>query len=77
MAAINAAGDHINMETYIFEDDDVGQRFAEALIAKQQAGRAGEPDPRQRGHDEHAGRVLHSASPTPASTCWSSTRSIR
>ena len=38
MAAVNAAGDHINMETYIFEDDDVGQRFAEALIAKQQAG---------------------------------------
>jgi len=38
MAAINAATDHINMETYIFEDDDVGRRFAAALIAKQQSG---------------------------------------
>jgi cardiolipin synthase len=38
MAAIDAATDHINMETYIFEADDVGQRFADALIAKQQAG---------------------------------------
>lgn len=38
MAAIDAASDHINMETYIFDADDVGQRFADALIAKQQAG---------------------------------------
>lgn len=38
MAAITAARDHINMETYIFEDDDVGRRFADALIAKQQSG---------------------------------------
>jgi cardiolipin synthase A/B len=37
-AAINAARDHINMETYILEDDDVGQRFADALIAKQRGG---------------------------------------
>ena len=38
IAAIGAARDHINMETYIFEDDDVGQRFAAALIAKQTQG---------------------------------------
>lgn len=38
MGAIESARDHINMETYIFDDDDVGQRFAEALIAKQKAG---------------------------------------
>ncbi len=38
MAAIDAARDHINMETYIFEDDEVGQRFAEALIRRQQQG---------------------------------------
>jgi cardiolipin synthase len=38
MAAIDAARDHINMETYIFEDDEVGQRFAEALIRRQQEG---------------------------------------
>lgn len=37
-AAINAARDHINMETYILEDDETGQRFADALIAKQRAG---------------------------------------
>lgn len=37
-AAIAAASDHVNMETYILEDDEVGQRFAEALIAKQRAG---------------------------------------
>lgn len=33
--AINKAKDHINMETYIIEDDEVGKRFADALIAKQ------------------------------------------
>lgn len=27
-AAITAAKDHVNMETYLFEDDEVGQRFA-------------------------------------------------
>ncbi|MCO6057745.1 cardiolipin synthase [Pseudomonas sp. MOB-449] len=37
-AAIASARDHINMETYILEGDDVGQRFAEALIAKQRSG---------------------------------------
>ena len=37
-AAIAAARDHINMETYILEDDEVGQRFADALIAKQHQG---------------------------------------
>ncbi len=35
-AAIDAARDHINMETYILDDDEIGQRFAAALIAKQQ-----------------------------------------
>lgn len=37
-AAIDAAADHINLETYILDDDEVGQRFAQALIAKQQQG---------------------------------------
>ena len=32
-AAIAHAQDHINMETYIFEDDQVGQQFAELLSA--------------------------------------------
>jgi cardiolipin synthase len=37
-AAIDGARNHINMETYIIEDDEVGQRFAAALIAKQRKG---------------------------------------
>jgi cardiolipin synthase len=37
-AAIEAARDHINLETYILEDDATGQRFAQALIARQRAG---------------------------------------
>jgi len=37
-AAILAARDHINMETYILEDDDVGRRFADALMEKQRQG---------------------------------------
>ena len=37
-AAILAAQDHINMETYILDDDEVGQRFAQALIARQGQG---------------------------------------
>ncbi len=36
--AIVAARDHINLETYILDDDEVGQRFAQALIDKQQQG---------------------------------------
>src|SRR5678815_6135539 len=37
-SAIDAARDSINMETYILDDDEVGQRLADALIAKQQQG---------------------------------------
>lgn len=36
--AIVGARDHINLESYIFDDDEVGQRFAQALIARQRAG---------------------------------------
>jgi cardiolipin synthase len=38
LEAIEAARDHINMETYILDDDEVGQRFAQALIEKQRQG---------------------------------------
>lgn len=38
LSAIDSAKDHINMETYIFEDDEVGQQFAAILIAKQRSG---------------------------------------
>ncbi len=36
--AIETARDHINMETYILADDEVGRRFAEILIEKQRQG---------------------------------------
>lgn len=38
MKAIAAAKDHINLETYIFDQDDLGLRFAELLMEKQRAG---------------------------------------
>jgi cardiolipin synthase len=37
-AAIESARDHVHMETYIIEDDEVGNRFADALIAKRTQG---------------------------------------
>ena len=74
--AILAARDHINMETYILEDDEVGRRFADALIDKQRqgvqvnliydsVGTLGTPT------------EFFSAFGTTASISWSSTRSIR
>lgn len=38
MEAIRAAKDHINLETYIFDQDAVGLEFAELLMARQRAG---------------------------------------
>ncbi|TVT84350.1 cardiolipin synthase [Pseudomonas sp. H3(2019)] len=38
ISAIGRARDHINIESYIFDDDEIGERFAAALIAKQAAG---------------------------------------
>jgi len=38
LAAISGARDHIHMETYIFEDDETGRRFEDALLAKQREG---------------------------------------
>ena len=37
-AAIRKAKDHINLETYIFEDDDIGRQFADLLLERQAAG---------------------------------------
>ena len=37
-AVIRAARDHINLETYIFEDGEVGNQFADLLLEKQAAG---------------------------------------
>ncbi len=36
--AIQNAKDHINLETYIFEDDEVGRHFADLLLKKQSEG---------------------------------------
>jgi cardiolipin synthase len=36
--AIQSAKDHINLETYIIEDDDVGRKFVELLLQKQASG---------------------------------------
>ncbi len=36
--AIEAARDHVNFETYIFEADEVGQKFADLLLQKQAEG---------------------------------------
>jgi len=37
-AAIENAKDHINMETYIIENDEIGRHFVELLIGKQRSG---------------------------------------
>ncbi|WP_222103416.1 hypothetical protein [Chitinimonas sp. BJB300] len=37
-AALSQAKDQINMETHIFEEDEVGRRFAELLVKKQAEG---------------------------------------
>jgi cardiolipin synthase A/B len=36
--AIRAARDHVNLEVYIFRDDDVGREFQQLLLAKQAQG---------------------------------------
>ena len=36
--AIRSAKDHINLETFIFEDDEVGRNFADLLLQKQVEG---------------------------------------
>ncbi len=36
--AIQNAKDHVNLETYVFEDDEVGRRFADLLLQKQSEG---------------------------------------
>ncbi len=36
--AIGSARDHVNLESYMFEDDETGRQFADLLIAKQALG---------------------------------------
>lgn len=37
-AAIKSAKDHINMESFIIEEDEIGRQFADLLIERQQSG---------------------------------------
>jgi cardiolipin synthase len=37
-AAIRSAQDHVNLETYIIEDDEIGRQFADALLEQQGRG---------------------------------------
>lgn len=37
-AAIRSARDHINLESYIIEDDEIGRQFADLLLAQQRRG---------------------------------------
>ncbi len=37
-AAIESARDHVNMETYILEEDEIGRKFADVLLRKQAQG---------------------------------------
>jgi cardiolipin synthase len=37
-AAIRSARDHINLETYIFDDDEIGRKFSDLLLQRQAAG---------------------------------------
>jgi cardiolipin synthase A/B len=37
-AAIRKAQDHINLESYIIEDDEIGQKFADLLLERQRQG---------------------------------------
>ncbi len=37
-AAIRAASDHINLESYIIEDDEIGRQFSDLLLAQQRRG---------------------------------------
>jgi cardiolipin synthase len=38
LAAIRQAQDHINMESYIIDDDEIGRQFADLLLERQAAG---------------------------------------
>ena len=38
LAAVEAARDHVHIETYIFADDEIGRRFAEVLERKRREG---------------------------------------
>ena len=37
-SAIRSATDHINLESYIIEDDEIGRQFAELLLQKRAQG---------------------------------------
>src|SRR5437764_1503797 len=60
-AAIEAATDHVNLESYIIEDDEVGRQFSELLLQKALARAAGQCGVRQRWLHEYTKGILRSA----------------
>ncbi len=57
-AAIRAAKDHINLETYIFDDDEVGQAVFRSAAGTAGRRRSGQRDLRQRRRHLDAESVL-------------------
>ena len=60
--AIDGARDHVNIEFYIIEDDEVGRAFSDTPAAQGGAGPFGQSHVRQRRLHRHTARVL----PAPA-----------
>ena len=74
LAAISGARDHVHMEMYIFEDDEVGQQFADALARARKAGVTVRLIYDAVGSHQARRRNSSRACATAASRCASSTR---
>jgi cardiolipin synthase len=68
MAAARAATSSINLETYIFDQDQIGNEFADVLMEKQRQGVHREHHGRRGRRDRHPGRLLRRCA-RPASAC--------
>jgi cardiolipin synthase len=88
-AAIRSARDHINLETYILEDDEIGRQLSDLLIDKQKAGvqvntiydsvgsiSRRRPFQRLADHGDQRGAV-QSSQPTDAKEDWHVNRDHR
>jgi len=75
-AAIESARDHINLETFIIEDDETGRRFADLLLKKRAAG-VESICCTTAGAASALPPSSFSACATPGFACWPSIRSTR
>ena len=73
-AAIARAKDNINLETYIFDDDEAGRQFADLLLEKQAAGVQVNMIHDSVGSAAHAARRSSSGCARAASRCSNSIR---